>query len=90
MFRKTKRAYTESVARRFFFPEGRRATIVIDQHGSDKPVNADLSIINLHCGATSVILAQALFASRRVPPPQIATASEHGLRRNRDRARRHL
>ena len=61
------------------FPAARRAAIVIDQHRSDAAPNADLKLINLDCGATSVILAQALFASRRVPPPKLATALAYGI-----------
>ncbi len=61
------------------FPQDRRAAIVIDQHRSDVDPKAELSLVNLDCGATSVILAQALFASRRVPPPQLATALAYGI-----------
>lgn len=61
------------------FPTERRAAIVVDQHRSDDAPKADLNIVNLDCGATSVILAQALFATRRVPPPNLATALAYGI-----------
>lgn len=70
---------TQPAFRNNRFPEGDRATIVIDQHAADRPPHAELSVINLNCGATSVILAQALFATRRLPPPNVATALAYGI-----------
>ena len=60
-------------------PTERRVTLVIDQHRADVPPDADLAIVNLGCGATSVILAHALFAARRIPPPRVATALAYGI-----------
>lgn len=62
------------------FPAERRAAIVIDQH---PPVvvepAADLTIVDEECGATSVILAQALLL-RNVPiPTRVATALAYGI-----------
>lgn len=60
-------------------PDHRRVTLVIDQHRSDVAVNAEMAIVNLGCGATSVLLSHAVFASRRVPPPRVATALAYGI-----------
>jgi nanoRNase/pAp phosphatase (c-di-AMP/oligoRNAs hydrolase) len=70
---------TQPAFRNNRFPPDRRAAIVIDQHRSDVPPNADLSIVNLHCGATSVILSQALFLTHETPPPLLATALAYGI-----------
>jgi nanoRNase/pAp phosphatase (c-di-AMP/oligoRNAs hydrolase) len=61
------------------FPATRRAAIVIDQHRSHVKPNADLSIVNVDCGATSVILATALLAVRQKPPMPVATALAYGI-----------
>ena len=60
------------------FPPTRRAAIVIDQHRSVTPPNADLSIVNVESGATSVILARALLAAGP-PPGNVATALAYGI-----------
>ncbi len=61
------------------FPPNRRAAIVIDQHRSTVTPDADLSIVNTHCGATSVILANALLSVHRRPPTPVATALAYGI-----------
>lgn len=61
------------------FPPGRRAALVIDQHRPVGKPNADLALVNLECGATSVILAQALLLQRRAVPPRVATALAYGI-----------
>ncbi|MCX8011814.1 MAG: DHH family phosphoesterase, partial [Desulfobacterota bacterium] len=62
------------------FPSNRKATIVIDQHPSlgEKPF-ANLSIVDTECGATSVILAQALFSAGIEIPKRIGTALAYGI-----------
>jgi nanoRNase/pAp phosphatase (c-di-AMP/oligoRNAs hydrolase) len=61
------------------FPGNKRATMVIDQHGSHAPPQADLVLVDPECGATCVIIAQALLA-RRVPiPTRVATALAYGI-----------
>ncbi|MBV9079906.1 MAG: DHH family phosphoesterase [Elusimicrobia bacterium] len=61
------------------FPHGRRATIVVDQHRSVTPPDAELPIVNTRCGATSVIVANALLARRVAPPEPVATALAYGI-----------
>jgi len=61
------------------FPADRKATIVIDQHGSEGKVAAELAIIDTGCGATSAILARALRAARVEVPPRVATALVYGI-----------
>jgi nanoRNase/pAp phosphatase (c-di-AMP/oligoRNAs hydrolase) len=61
------------------FPRNRRATIVIDQHASDKPVSADLAIVDTGCGATCVIVAQALRLKGIEIPTRVATALAYGI-----------
>ncbi|PIQ86592.1 MAG: hypothetical protein COV74_04230 [Candidatus Omnitrophica bacterium CG11_big_fil_rev_8_21_14_0_20_45_26] len=62
------------------FPRYEHATIVIDQHASkgEKP-NADFVAIDTECGATCVILAQALLLKRVEIPVRIATALAYGI-----------
>ncbi len=61
------------------YPRNRKVTLVIDQHPSAKPPFAALSIIDTECGATSVILTQALLLSGLEIPKRIATALAYGI-----------
>jgi nanoRNase/pAp phosphatase (c-di-AMP/oligoRNAs hydrolase) len=61
------------------FPEDRRATLVIDQHRASGRVAADLALIDPDCGATCVIVAQALFLKQVAIPPFLATALAYGI-----------
>jgi len=61
------------------FPGNKRAAMVIDQHGSHTPPQADLVLVDPDCGATCVIIAQALLARRASIPPRVATALAYGI-----------
>jgi nanoRNase/pAp phosphatase (c-di-AMP/oligoRNAs hydrolase) len=61
------------------FPENRRAAIIIDQHSSVVSPIAGLSIIDTECGATCVIVAQALLLQGESIPAKIATALAYGI-----------
>lgn len=61
------------------YPRNRKVTMVIDQHPYVKPPFAALSIIDTECGATSVILTQALLLSGLEIPKRIATALAYGI-----------
>ena len=61
------------------FPRTRRAAIVIDQHEPIQPVSADLAAIDTSCGATCVILAQALLLQAADIPAPLATALAYGI-----------
>jgi len=61
------------------FPARRRATIVIDQHPSVVEPSADLSLVDATCGATCVIVAQALLRSGLRIPKKLATALAYGI-----------
>ena len=61
------------------FPKNRKASLVIDQHPSDKKPHADFSVVNTECGATSVILAQCLLLSKIEIPVKIATSLAYGI-----------
>lgn len=61
------------------FPKGRCAALVIDQHASDHPPVALMSVVNEHCGATSVILAQCFLLMKRKVPSRLATALAYGI-----------
>lgn len=61
------------------FPHNRKATIIIDQHAyTEKPL-ADLAIIDTECGATCVIVAQALLLRELPIPNKVATALVYGI-----------
>ncbi len=60
-------------------PKERRATLVIDQHPSVTKPNADLAVVDESCGATCVILAEAMLALRLTIPERIATAIAYGI-----------
>ncbi|OGW79840.1 MAG: hypothetical protein A3G33_03025 [Omnitrophica bacterium RIFCSPLOWO2_12_FULL_44_17] len=62
------------------FPQNGKATIVIDQHEPlSEKVQAKLSIIDTGCGATCVILTQALLLLNIEIPKRIATALAYGI-----------
>lgn len=61
------------------FPPSRKATLVIDQHPSLAPVNAELGLVDPDCGATCVIVAQALLAQGEPIPARVATALAYGI-----------
>jgi nanoRNase/pAp phosphatase (c-di-AMP/oligoRNAs hydrolase) len=61
------------------FPENRRATLVIDQHRPAERTGADLALVDPDCGATCVIVAQALFLKQVAIPPSLATALAYGI-----------
>ena len=61
------------------FPKGRRATLVVDQHPSATAPQADLVIVDPECGATCVIVAQALIAAELEIPVRLATALAYGI-----------
>ena len=70
---------TQPVFENNSFPKNRRATIVIDQHPSVKKPEADLLILDPDCGATSVILGQALLHAKIEIPSSVATALAYGI-----------
>lgn len=61
------------------FPEDKNATIVIDQHPCIEKPKADLVLIDIKCGATCVIIAEALLATNTEIPKNIATALTYGI-----------
>ena len=61
------------------FPGGKRAAMIIDQHGSHTPPQADLVLVDPDCGATCVIIAQALLARDEPIPARVATALAYGI-----------
>jgi len=61
------------------FPRKRRASIVIDQHESLEPPNAELALVDTGCGATCVIIAQALLLAAVEIPARLATALAYGI-----------
>lgn len=61
------------------FSKQRKATIVIDQHPSAKEPLAEMAIVDTECGATSVLLAQLLFAMGVEIPARLATALVYGI-----------
>lgn len=60
-------------------PKGKKAVLVIDQHPSLKKNAADLCIVDPDCGATCVILAQALLLLHIPIPAKVATALVYGI-----------
>lgn len=70
---------TQPVFENNSLPKNKRAMIVIDQHPYVKKPNADLVLIDPDCGATSVILGQALLQSHLEIPPRVATALVYGI-----------
>lgn len=61
------------------FPARRKAAIVVDQHDPAEPVSADLALVDPGCGATCVIVAQALLLQGLEIPPPLATALAYGI-----------
>jgi len=61
------------------FPATRRATLVIDQHRPDVPSAADLALIDPDCGATCVIVAEALLMAGIDIPTRLSTALAYGI-----------
>jgi len=61
------------------FPGNRKATLVLDQHPSDTAPEAGLAIVDPLCGATSVLVAQALLQSSVDIPARVATALAYGI-----------
>lgn len=61
------------------FPRNKKVTLVIDQHPFVKRPFAELALIDIDCGATSVILAQALLLSGLEIPKRVATALAYGI-----------
>ena len=61
------------------FPDNRRATLILDQHPSSVPPDADLAIVDPECGATCVLVAQALLQSGLDIPNCVATALAYGI-----------
>lgn len=61
------------------FPGNRRPALIIDQHRSHTPPQADLVLLDPECGATCVIVAQALLARRKPIPTRVATALAYGI-----------
>lgn len=61
------------------FPRDQQATIVIDQHPSVTKPSSEFAIVDIECGATSVILAQALFLQKIEIPQRVATALAYGI-----------
>ena len=61
------------------YPRDRPVTMVIDQHPYVTKPTAELVIVDTECGATSVILAQALLLSGLEIPKRIATALAYGI-----------
>jgi len=61
------------------FPNNRKATIIIDQHAFTEKPSAELAIIDTECGATCVIVAQALLLLEGPIPSKVATALVYGI-----------
>jgi len=61
------------------YPENRKPTIILDQHAFTEEPSADLAIIDTECGATCVIIAQALLQKGDSIPSKVATALVYGI-----------
>lgn len=61
------------------FPENRRAALILDQHPAKVTPGADLAIIDPDCGASCVLVAQALLQSGIPIPNRLATALAYGI-----------
>jgi nanoRNase/pAp phosphatase (c-di-AMP/oligoRNAs hydrolase) len=70
---------TQPVFENNAFPRNRRATLVVDQHPSSAKPEADLAIVDPNCGATCVLVAQALLQSGVDIPARVATALAYGI-----------
>jgi nanoRNase/pAp phosphatase (c-di-AMP/oligoRNAs hydrolase) len=60
-------------------PSNRKVTIVLDQHPSDVAPAAEFAIVDPGCGATCVLVAQALLEAGVEIPARIATAIAYGI-----------
>lgn len=60
-------------------PDNRRPSIIIDQHAFTEKPSAELAIIDTECGATCVIVAQALLQQGGPIPAKVATALVYGI-----------
>ena len=70
---------TQPVFENNSFPKKRKATLVIDQHHSEVKPIADCTIVDTECGATAVIVAQALLLKGVEIPARLATALAYGI-----------
>jgi len=70
---------TQAVFKNNPFPSNRKAALVLDQHPSDTPPEAGLAILDPDCGATCVIVAQALLHTGLDIPARVATALAYGI-----------
>ena len=61
------------------FPQDQYANIVIDQHKSTSKPKSELVVIDTKCGATCVIIAEALLLLNAEIPKNIATAIAYGI-----------
>lgn len=61
------------------FPSKSKPALVIDHHRRNKKTSADLVVIDESYGATSTILADALFLSKLAVPKELATALVYGI-----------
>ena len=61
------------------FPGDRQATLIIDQHHSETKPIAKCVVIDTDCGATAVIVAQALLQLNLEIPTALATALAYGI-----------
>jgi nanoRNase/pAp phosphatase (c-di-AMP/oligoRNAs hydrolase) len=78
-YRKVALVDTQPCFRNNPFPGNRRATLVIDQHASHRPPLADLALIDTECGASCVIVAEALLRAGGDMPQRLATALAYGI-----------
>lgn len=62
-----------------WFPKNRKATIIVDQHVSEVKAAGDCVIIDPDCGATAIIIAQALLLKEVEIPSRLATALAYGI-----------
>lgn len=60
-------------------PGAKHPAMIIDQHGSHTPPQADLVLIDPECGATCVMIAQALLLRHESIPARVATALAYGI-----------
>ena len=70
---------TQPVFKNNPFPASRKAALVLDQHPSDTPPEAGLAIVDPDCGATCVLVAQALLLAGIGIPARVATALAYGI-----------
>ena len=61
------------------FPGNRKAALVLDQHPSDTTPEAGVAIVDPDCGATCILVAQALLRTGEDIPARVATALAYGI-----------